>query len=144
MKNQRHWKHRFVWGPVGQLVWLWVYIQWIYKVLSITPPLPRGVCNHRRGFLPLIPLILHDVIWFYFHILFLSNVTPSDPLAFGYIFLLLWQFFLRHISQKVNIFEIGSLEVYDRGGGGAQVLHCIASLHVLYSFILSKGGSLSE
>ena len=37
------------------------------------------------------------------------------------------------VSKKVNIFEIVSLEVYDRGGG-AQVLHCIASLRVWVIF----------
>ena len=35
------------------------------------------------------------------------------------------------IPKKVNIFEIGSLEVYDRGEGVTQGLHSIASLHVL-------------
>ena len=36
------------------------------------------------------------------------------------------------IPKKINIFEIGSLEEYDRvgAGGGAQGLYCIASLHV--------------
>ena len=36
---------------------------------------------------------------------------------------------LKYDSKRVNIFKIGSLEVYDRGGG-SQGLHCIASLHV--------------
>ena len=40
------------------------------------------------------------------------------------------KFYCPKDSKKVNIFEIGSLEVYDRGGGVAQGLHCIASLHV--------------
>ena len=31
------------------------------------------------------------------------------------------------LSKKINIFEIGSLEIYDMGGGVARGLHCIAS-----------------
>ena len=45
------------------------------------------------------------------------------------------KFYCPKDSKKVNIFEIGSLEVYYRGGV-AQGLHCIASLHVyIYMYV---------
>ena len=47
-------------------------------------------------------------------------------------------------SKKVNIFEIGSLEVYDRGGGVAHGLHCIASLHVFFYFSISAFSRFSS
>ena len=44
----------------------------------------------------------------------------------------------KFIPKKVNLIEIGSLEVYERGGGVSQGLHCIASLHVpIYAYFLA-------
>ena len=43
-------------------------------------------------------------------------------------------------SKKVNIFEISSLEVYDRGGGCPGSTLYIASLHVL---VLEYGHGLN-
>ena len=49
---------------------------------------------------------------------------------------LIFDFLPKKDSKKVKIFEIGSLEVYERGGV-AQGRHWIASLHVyVYIFYM--------